>query len=148
MLEFMIQVIGAYAATVTAALFIESPRYALNKVGWIGACGYFVFLLVKPFSGAIIATLVASLVITIMGQLFARIFKAPVTIFYIPALFPLVPGIGIYKTAFHYINNDFSLSRHYFFETIMISGAIALAIFIIDSLLEMFKFHKNKKKLS
>ncbi|WP_241152393.1 threonine/serine exporter family protein [Vaginisenegalia massiliensis] len=145
MISMLIQVFGAYVATVTAALVVEAPRYTINKAGWIGGMGYLVYLVVKPYSNAIVATLFASIVITIMGQIFARTFKAPVTIFYIPALFPLVPGIGIYKTAFYYINNNSNLSRHFFFETIMIAGAIALAIFIIDSVIEMYKFRQNKK---
>lgn len=84
------------------------------------------------------------MVISIISQQFARIFKAPVTIFYIPSFFPLVPGVAIYRTVFNYINGDTELGGYYFFEALTIAGMIALAVFIVDSVLEM-KRHMDQK---
>ena len=136
---FIIQVIGAYIATITAAITVEAPKSLIFKTGIPGAAGYVVYLLVIDHFGPIVATLCASLLISILGQA-----KSPVTIFYIPAFFPLVPGSAMYHTAFHFINNDIEKAALSFVQAILIAGAIALGIYLVDSLLEIQTFLQKK----
>lgn len=143
-MSFFIQLIGAYIATVSASLVVETPRTLLFKTGLVGAFGYGIYLIVLPHYDVIGATLLAGIGIAIMSQTFARVFKAPVTMFYIPGFFPLVPGIGIYRTAFHYINQDSGQAGHYLLQTLLIAGAIALSIFLVDSLLEIYSYLRKK----
>lgn len=142
---FIIQVIGAYVATITAAVSVEAPKQFIFKTGISGAGGYIIYLLVIDQLGSVMATFLASLIIVIMGQYLARRFKAPVTIFYIPSFFPLVPGSAMYLTAYNFINGDSVAGGMFFIEALMIAGAIALAIFLIDSLLEIFSHLKHKR---
>lgn len=128
-------------------MVVEAPRFLQYKVGIIGAVGYAIYLIVLPHLGTALATFVGCVVISIISQQFARIFKAPVTIFYIPSFFPLVPGVAIYRTVFNYINGDTELGGYYFFEALTIASMIALAVFIVDSVLEM-KRHIDHKKLT
>ena len=143
---FVIQVIGAYIATITAAITVEAPKSLIMKTGIPGAAGYIVYLLAIDSMDASLATFLASILIVIMGQASARYYKAPVTIFYIPAFFPLVPGSAMYHTAFHFINGDSQLAALSFVQAMLIAGAIALAIFLVDSSLEIYKFLKNKRE--
>lgn len=145
-MSYVIQLIGAYIATVSAALVVETPRSLLFKTGIGGAFGYGIYLIVLPHYDAVAATLLAGIGIAIMSQIFARVFKAPVTMFYIPGFFPLVPGIGIYRTAFYYINQDSLQAGHYLLQTLLIAGAIALSIFLVDSLLEIYSFLRKKNR--
>lgn len=144
-MSYIIQIIGAYIATVSAGLCVESPRALLFKSGYVGAVGYTVYLLAIAHHNAVIATLLAGIAIAIMSQIFARTFKAPVTLFYIPGFFPLVPGIGIYRTAFHYIHGENDIASQYFMQTLMIASAIALSIYLVDSLLEIYSHMTTKK---
>ena len=147
---FIIQVIGAYVATITAAITVEAPKSLIFKTGVPGAVGYSVYLLALDSFGAVLATLFASLIIAILGQASARYYKAPVTIFYIPAFFPLVPGSAMYHTAFHFINNDADKAAMSFVQAILTAGAIALGIYLVDSFLEIYTYlqHKIKAKKS
>lgn len=144
MIGFIIQVIGAYVATIAAAVIVEAPRQFIFKTGFAGAGGYIGYLLMIDYAGSVMATFVASLIIVIMGQFFARHLKAPVTIFYIPSFFPLVPGSAMYLTAYNFINGDSASGAMFFVEALMIAGAIALAIFLIDSILEIYTHLKYK----
>ena len=123
------QTAGAYVATITAAIMVEIPRSLLFKCGWVGALGYLIYLLVMPGH---------------LSQLFARSFRAPVTMFYIPGFFPLVPGIGVYRTAFYYINDNPAQASHYLLQSALIAGAIALSIFLVDSCLEIYHHLRNQ----
>ena len=140
---FIIQVIGAYVATITAAITVEAPKSLIFKTGVPGAVGYIVYLLALDSFGAVLATLFASLIIAILGQASARYYKAPVTIFYIP-------GSAMYHTAFHFINNDADKAAMSFVQAILTAGAIALGIYLVDSFLEIYTYlqHKIKAKKS
>lgn len=133
----IIQVIGAYVATITAAITLEAPRKLIFKTGYAGAVGYFIYLMLS-FLGSALATFFACIVVSFMGQIFARLFKAPVTIFYIPAFFPFVPGSAIYLTALYFIQGNYTLSNHYMVQTLSIAGAIALGVFFSDSILDVY----------
>ena len=50
--------------------------------------------------GVVVATFIAVVVITLLSRIFAIVRKAPVTIFLVSGIFPLVPGVGIYYTSY------------------------------------------------
>ena len=50
---------------------------------------------------------------------------------------PSVPGAGIYRTVYYLIQGDQALSTHYLISTLHTAGAIALAIFITDSVVNL-----------
>ncbi|MBG9979254.1 threonine/serine exporter family protein [Ruoffia tabacinasalis] len=147
MVGIIIQVIGAYVATITAAITLEAPRSLIFKTGYAGAIGYLVYLLLANPMGVALATFFACSVVSLIGQFFARRFKAPVTIFYIPAFYPFVPGSAIYQTALYFIQGDYDLSNYYLIQTLSIAGAIALGVFFTDSILEIY-MHVQFKMLN
>ena len=60
--------------------------------------------------------------------------KTPVTVFLICGIFPLVPGAGIYYTAYYFIMGDNAMALSKGIETIKIAVAIALAIVFVFSM--------------
>ncbi|MGT2932687.1 threonine/serine exporter family protein [Streptococcus catagoni] len=148
----ILQIIGAYIATVTSGIILEIPRHLKFQTGFIGAAGYTVYLLILPYADIALATLCGGIVIAFLSQIAARILKSPVTIFYIPSYFPLVPGAGVYRIAYYYIQGNVSLAGKNFIESMLISGAIALSVFLVDSFLEIYNHLKvnsaqRKRKL-
>ncbi|MFK8198845.1 threonine/serine exporter family protein [Tuanshanicoccus lijuaniae] len=143
MMNVILQGIAAYIITVTAAILVEAPKSLIFKTGFCGAFGYIVYYLILPYLNMISATLLACIVISMTGQIFARLFKAPVTIFYIPSFFTLVPGAAIYRTAFYLIQGDSEKMSYHFIQTLLIAGAIALSVFIVDSFLEIYHHLKR-----
>lgn len=79
----MIQVIAAFAAIFAFAMALEIPKKYLINCGFIGAAGWFVYLVVMQRSGMMTANLLGAAAITLLAHFFARIKKAPVTIFLI-----------------------------------------------------------------
>ena len=81
-----------------------------------------------------------------MSRIFAVRRKTPVTVFLICGIFPLVPGAGIYYTAYNFIigNNQMAVAKGV--ETIKIAVAIALAVVFTFSLpTPVFRFAKSRK---
>ncbi len=77
------------------------------------------------------------LAVDLMAQILARVLKAPVTSFLLGGILPLVPGFMIYRTAHMLILHDASASEA-LSQTLAIAGAIALAIFLMDTLVGMY----------
>lgn len=141
--SFLFQMLGASLATITAGVLLESPKHLLYYTGIIGAAGYAVYLLCLDHMDNAVATLLGGIVIALLSQLSARRLASPVTVFYIPSFFPLVPGAGVYRIAYYYIQDNPQLAGENLIESILVSGAIALSIFIVDSFLEMYNHLKQ-----
>ena len=71
MVGMIIQVIGAYIATITAAITLEAPRSLIFKTGYAGAIGYLVYLLLTDSMGAALATFFACSAVSLIAQYFA-----------------------------------------------------------------------------
>ena len=71
-------------------------------------------------------------------------FQAPVSVFLVPGILPLVPGTSIYNSVYYVIRNSREESMYYLVETLQIAGAIALAVFLMDS---VFKLVGKKKRI-
>jgi uncharacterized membrane protein YjjB (DUF3815 family) len=65
-----------------------------------------------------------------MGEIFARRFKMPATIFIFPAIIPIVPGLGLYETMLAFVQNDILSALEIGADTIfnIVSMAIAMAL--------------------
>lgn len=66
--------------------------------------------------------------------LFAIRHKAPITVFLLTGIFPLVPGAGIYYTAYYFLRNDRALCTSKGIETLKVAVALALGIAIVCSI--------------
>lgn len=142
--SFLLQVTGAYIATMAAGVILEAPKHLLFPTGFIGAAGYAAYLLALTQTNNAVATLLGGIVIALLAQVAARRLASPVTIFYIPSFFPLVPGVGLYRIAYYYIQGNTQLAGDNLIDSILIAGAVALSIFIVDSFLEIYNHLRNK----
>lgn len=139
----LIQVMGAFFAVLAFAIIFNVPKKFLFYCGIAGAGGWFIYLLLsESLKGGFSAVFVAAMLAALLSHVFARIFKAPVTIFLIPGILPLVPGVGMYRIVYYMIIGEGSMSSHYFNYTLQSAGAIAIAIFVMDT---FFKIFQKKK---
>ncbi len=135
----IIQIISSYIAILMFALVLETPRKYLLYAGFTGAVAWTAYLIIKDIGGSsMAAAFISTLCLALLCHILARVVKAPVTVFLIPGILPVVPGGSIYRTVYYIIGNDFSMSVHYLIETLQIAGAMALAVFIMDSVFQAF----------
>ena len=116
-----------------------------------GAVGWSVFLLFRFTGNDIIQFFLATVALSIYAEVFARVYKVPVTVFLIVALLPLVPGSGIYYTMEYCINGEMDLFLQEGGHTIFIAGALALGILVVSSLTNLIQrmtavFRANRQK--
>lgn len=141
----VIQVAGAFMAVLSFGLVLDLPRKYLGWSGITGGVCWLVYILVKAGSGSLVfGAFMSGLAVALMAHVLARMLRAPVTIILIPGILPLVPGTSIYNWVYHIIRSSREQSMYYLIETIQIAGAIAMAVFLMDS---MFRMVGNRKKV-
>ncbi|NLK74349.1 MAG: threonine/serine exporter [Clostridiales bacterium] len=143
----IIQILVAFIATVSFALLFNVPYKEFGYCGLTGSIGWFFYLIVySSLSSVVFASFVASIVITIISRLFAVNRKIPVTIFLISGIFTLVPGAGIYYTAYYLFSNEMYKAGYKGVETISIALAIAFGIMLVFVVPQKVFLWKNNRK--
>ena len=133
--SLVIQFVVAMIATICFSISFQVPRRHYLACGLTGAVGWLVYIVCTAAGlSAPVATLVAALPLTACSRLFAIRHKAPITLFLLCGIFPLVPGAGIYYTAYYFLQNAQSLCLDKGVETLKIAVALALGIALVCSL--------------
>ena len=142
-LGMWMQVVGAFLAVVALAVVLNVPKCYLVYDGIAAAAGWLVYLLAMNHGIAETTTMfLATVVIALLSHLFARMFKAPVTVFLIPGILPIVPGVGMYRIMYYLVIGNNEVAARYLSQTLQLAGMIALAIFTVDS---VFRLLNGKK---
>lgn len=138
------KIVGALVGIVGFSVLSGVPKKFLALCSIVGAAGWFVYLLSKALSDEeILSMFFAALAVSFLSHIFARVRRAPVTIFLIPGILPLVPGIGMVRSVYYNIINNPSLTGYYLSLTIQTAGAIAMAILIMDT---VFRIKLKRKQ--
>ncbi|MGL4736856.1 MAG: threonine/serine exporter family protein [Cellulosilyticaceae bacterium] len=129
------QLIVAFFATVSFSVLFHIPRKQCMCCGITGATGWLCYLIATNRGVSVVmASFVATAALTALARVFAVQRRTPITLFLIAGIFPLVPGAGIYYTAYHFIMGENQLAMDKGLETVKIAVAIAMGIVCIFSL--------------
>ena len=90
-----------------------------------------VSVLVEALPRILTAGLTMTIPLTLVSRLFAILLKTPVTVFLLPGIFPLVPGAGIYYTAYYFIQSNNALALSNGISTFKIAVALATGIALV-----------------
>ncbi len=149
--DFFIKAIASGLAIMCYYLVFDvQPKY-------IWTCGinaffaWAVYLIAEHvgFSG-VWASFFSTLAADIFAYYCARIQKAPVILFLVAGILPMVPGVGIYSAVYAMIFATGDAASK-FLSALFCTGAIALAIFLMDTVLDVCKrihlYVRDKRKV-
>lgn len=132
--------IYSFFATIGFAIVFNVPKKSLFYGGFCGAVGWTLYtFLFQNSIETVSANFIASLAVALLGEIFARIDKKPVTAFVIPGIIPLVPGYGIYRTMLNLLQDNLQTGIELGLTTLFSSGAIAIGIIVVSSVARIFK---------
>lgn len=130
----MEHLILGFVSCVGFGYFFNCSQIAIIKGSFAGAIGWWVYKYSMSLGyGAIISTFIGTLTLSIICEIYARVYKDAVTVFVLPAILPLVPGAGLYYTMLYFIQNHYSLASSKGTETVGCAVAIAIALLIVSS---------------
>ena len=130
-----IHFIAAFIAVVSFSINLEIPKKHLIIVGIVGALGWITYIICDYLKlPNILSYFISTLLVAILSLILSKILNAVSTIFLIPGILPIVPGAAMYKMIYFLINNIWKESVYQLLQVILITGGIALAIFITESI--------------
>ena len=136
----------AMLSTMAFGIIFQAPRRSLPLCGLVGAVGWLVYIYLR--NGAELdsfsANLAAALAVALLSELAARLFKGPVTVFVIPGIFPIVPGLAMYNGMTKIIEKQYDLGMSLLLQACMDASAIALGIMFIGSLFRVIKIKRER----
>lgn len=129
-INVLIQFIFASVATLSFSIIFCAPRKEIIFCGITGGFGWIIYYILNNYVhySIIVAALIATAGLAIISRAFAVIRMHPATIYILPGIFPLVPGAGIYYTAYYLITKQHALFAQKGLETFEIASAIVFGI--------------------
>ncbi len=122
--------ICAGISTVFFGMYFNAPKKSLYGNFITGTIGILVYYILENVSGKFIALTASSLCIGLVSEVLTKIFKYPATIYLIPSLLPLVPGLAIFRTMQALAMQDYNSVFSNGLNAIISSTALALGIVI------------------
>ncbi|MCF6465806.1 threonine/serine exporter family protein [Clostridium sp. Cult2] len=137
--------IYAFLCSVGFAVFFSIPKDSIFRSGCVGAIGQIAFYITSNiFNSDVTGTFFGAITVGMFGELFARHYKKPATVFLVPGIVPLVPGAGMYYTMLALVEKDFISAANKGIETFFIAAAISIGLIISTSLSRSIKRVKSK----
>lgn len=146
--QILIQTLAAFIGTVAFALLFGVPRKYFVMCGLIAALGWLLYcILAKVGLSPTECTFFAAMLAVFCSRFAAVFLRCPVTVFITCGIFPLIPGAGIYWTAYHFVMNETALAAESGFGAVKAVIAIVLGIVIVQMLpKQLFKLAQVKQK--
>lgn len=123
------QLVTSFIASAGFAILFNAPRRALWQCGTVGMLGWIVyFLLVERGIDQVGASVVAAILVGVLSQICARVYKIPVIIFNVAGIIPLVPGGIAYNAMRSFVEDDYSSGLQLSAKVMLLSGSIAIGL--------------------
>ena len=141
------EILSAALGTVGFSLLFGVPRKFYFNCALIGGAGWFGYKLALILGcGTGVAAFIGTLILALLSRFAAVYRQCPTTVFLIAGIFPLVPGAGIYWTAYYLVSNQLNEALSSGATALKVIFGIVLGIvFVFEIPFKVFAVVKPKK---
>lgn len=134
------QLITSFIAAAGFGVLFNAPRRALVQCGLTGMFGWILYyVLVQGDMDVVPATVFGAMLVAVLGQLCAKIYKMPVIIFNVSGIIPLVPGGIAYDAMRHFVENDYFTAVQLSAKVMLLAGGIAIGLMFSEVANQLIK---------
>ena len=150
-IEVIFDALFAAVASVGFSAISDPPTYAFSRIAVLAALGHALrFVLIKHGFDIATASFISAFVVGFASLVLARRITVPMTVLYVPALLPMVPGIYAYKSvlalimflqslndapkSFEYLHQFFSNATVSVMVVVLLTFGAALPTFIFRNM--------------
>ncbi|MEB3429946.1 threonine/serine exporter family protein [Citroniella saccharovorans] len=140
--EFVIMAISV----VSFAYAYNIPPRSLLAVGLTGGVSWIIYSLLRSIDKEYLGVFLASLTIGTMAIFFSKKHKLPSTVYIIPSIIPLVPGMSLYFTMYNIVMENYNEAFLRGIYAIATAGLLACGIIVsmgiksnVDLILNRFR---------
>ena len=143
------QLITAFFGSMGFSLIFNVSRKHLLPAYIGGLLSWIIYLLCVNLASLdlMTATIISAACCQIYAEIFARVMKCPTTVFYIPAVVPLIPGGSLYRTMYAAVYRNWDQFQEYGLQTLQVTLGIAVGISFVSGILYILtNSAKNRTK--
>jgi len=145
--SFLTPCLAALLACVGFSLLYNIHGKNILVASMCGMVAWAVYLLADMQTDSLcIPFFISGISIALYSEIAAYICKAPVTVYLIPGIIPLVPGLTIFRTMESCLTGDIMNFAIGCINTLKIGGAIAIGLILISSIFRLLRSIKAKRR--
>jgi len=136
----------ALLGSITSGLIFNVRGYKIVFTGLSGVAGYLSYSLMLNWTGqSVLSIFIGAVAVGFYSEIAARLLRSPSTVFSIPGIFAIVPGITAYEAITLLTGNKVSEGLSKTIETVNGAGAIAFGILIVTAIFRVLSKNKADK---
>lgn len=144
MIQNMIQIVTGMLGSIGFAVMFHVQKEKLPAIAMGSAISWVVYLAVWKLSGEKTAAFfIATVAVTFLAEILARVLKAPATILLVPMLVPLIPGSDLYYATNNLVNGNVEACAASTESLLKSAGAIAFGIISVTCLFQVITVRKR-----
>lgn len=145
-MDMFMQLVTAFLGSLGFALLFQVRRDRLLPASLGGLLAWGVYLLMGLATQQdVVRYFVASVVLTVYGEILARIVKCPATLFIVTASIPLIPGGSLYRTMQYFMLNDLEAFSRQGLTTVLLAVAIAVGMLFPTAIFQLLHRIQNQE---
>lgn len=126
-MSFLSVMAAVFIGTVAFSMLYGVPRSCYLSCAVTGCICWLVYSLLER-CGVTLACFVATFAVTVLARGLAVRKKCPVLVFMIPGIFPMIPGAGIYWTAYYLVMDQVEAALSTGYAAVKCAAALVLGI--------------------
>ena len=123
----------SFIGTIAYAVMFQVPRRFYIGCGITGSVGWMMYKFASVYCSVAVASFIGTVCAVLVARMLTVRLKCPITIFMISGIITLVPGAGIYFTAYYLVTNQFAMAAAKGIGAIKVAFGIVLGIVCIVS---------------
>ena len=143
--SFPIQLAAAFIGTFSFAILFGVPRRYYVACGLVGMLGWALFLIATRYTSAqgFMGTALGAALVALLSRYAAKALTCPSTVFLICGIVPLIPGGGVFWSAYYVAAGDVSTALSCGMNAVKITLAIVIVLIISANI-----FHSEKWRMA
>ncbi len=123
--DVVLKIIAGFISTIGFAIIfrLKPSHWIFAAIDGLLACVFY-FVLTDVFGTVFLPNALAALIVAFFAEVFARIAKAPSTVFLLPGIIALVPGGSLYYSMSNLLNENYIEAGRY----LLLTAEVAVAL--------------------
>ncbi|WP_047982582.1 threonine/serine exporter family protein [Ornithinibacillus contaminans] len=140
------QLVTSFISSAGFGILFNAPRKVLPQCGFVGMAGWIVYyVLVQYDMDTVPATIFGAMLVAVLSQICAKVYKTPIIVFNVSGIIPLVPGGMAYEAMRSFVQNDYLNAVQYSAKVMLLAGGIAIGLMFSEVLNQIIRKTTGKK---
>jgi uncharacterized membrane protein YjjB (DUF3815 family) len=138
----------AFFTCLAFGVVFRVPKRALLSCGIAGAAGWLAYgVALLYFNNVMISSLCGGFAVACIAELSASVLRCPVTVFAVPGIIMLVPGLLAFDAMDAFLEGNYTAGLGMVIQTLFIAGAITTGLVLAGAIISGLRTSLRKKNV-